>query len=85
MPTGDVHGLKPNARVIPRPGEGYVRVGPELLGRVIDGGGEPLDGKGPVYCEDRTRLAGVPLNPLMRAPITRSLDVESVQSMHCSP
>jgi flagellum-specific ATP synthase len=75
MPTGDVHGLKPNARVIPRPGAGYVRVGPELLGRVIDGGGEPLDGKGPLYCEDRVRLAGVPLNPLMRAPITKSLDV----------
>src|SRR5689334_14847391 len=32
MPTGDVHGVKPSARVIPRPGAGYVRVGPELLG-----------------------------------------------------
>ncbi len=75
MPTGDVHGLKPNARVIPRPGAGFVRVGPELLGRVIDGAGEPLDGKGPLFCEDRTRLAGVPLNPLSRAPIERTLDV----------
>ena len=48
MPTGDVHGVKPSARVIPRPGAGSVRVGPELLGRVIDGAGEPLDGRGPL-------------------------------------
>ncbi len=75
MPTGDIHGLKPSARVIPRPGAGTVRVGPELLGRVIDGAGEPLDGRGPVTCEDRTRLTGVPINPLSRAPITRTLDV----------
>src|SRR5687768_8367506 len=40
MPTGDVHGVKPGARVVPRPGAGFVRVGPELLGRVIDGAGE---------------------------------------------
>jgi flagellum-specific ATP synthase len=75
MPTGDVHGVKPSARVIPRPGAGYVRVGPELLGRVIDASGAPLDGRGPIYAEDRTRLAGVPMNPLQRAPIERPLDV----------
>jgi flagellum-specific ATP synthase len=75
MPTGDVHGVKPSARVIPRPGAGFVRVGPELLGRVIDGAGEPLDGRGPLHVEDRTRLAGVPMNPLQRAPIERTLDV----------
>src|SRR5690242_1372380 len=75
MPTGDVHGVRPSARVIPRHGAGFVRVGPELLGRVIDGAGEPLDGRGPLHVEDRTRLAGVPLNPLLRAPIERTLDV----------
>ena len=75
MPTGDVHGVKPSARVIPRAGAGFVRVGPELLGRVIDGAGEPLDGRGPLRVEDRTRLAGVRLNPLSRAPIERTLDV----------
>ncbi|HEV7632365.1 MAG TPA: flagellar protein export ATPase FliI [Steroidobacteraceae bacterium] len=75
MPTGDIHGLKPSARVIPRPGAGSVLVGPELLGRVIDGAGEPLDGRGPLTCEDRIRLTGVPINPLSRAPITRTLDV----------
>lgn len=75
MPTGDIHGLKPSARVIPRSGAGTVRVGPELLGRVIDGAGNPLDGRGVPACEYRARLTGVPINPLTRAPITRTLDV----------
>jgi flagellum-specific ATP synthase len=71
MPTGDVHG----ARVVPRPGAGQVRVGPELLGRVIDGAGEPLDGRGPLYVDGRARLTGTPMNPLARASIERPLDV----------
>jgi len=75
MPTGDIHGVKPSARVIPLPGASSVKVGPELLGRIIDGAGEPLDGRGPLNCEGRTRLTGVPLNPLARAPITHTLDV----------
>ena len=75
MPAGDVHGVKPGARVIPRPGAGFVRVGPELLGRVIDATGAPLDGRGPIHAEDRARLAGVPMNPLQRASIETTLDV----------
>jgi flagellum-specific ATP synthase len=75
MPTGDVHGLKPNARVVPRPNAGTVRVGPKLLGRVIDGAGEPLDGKGPIETDASVRLTGVPINPLMRTPVTQPLDV----------
>ena len=37
MPTGEVHGLAPSARVVPRQRAGSVRVGPGLLGRIIDG------------------------------------------------
>ena len=75
MPRGDIHGLKPNARVIPRIGAGAVRVGPELLGRVIDGAGEPLDGLPPPACAGRTKLTGTPINPLARQPISDTLDV----------
>ena len=39
MPTGDAQGLGPSARVIPRQRAGTVRVGPQLLGRIVDGGG----------------------------------------------
>src|SRR5579862_9223154 len=75
MPTGDLHGLKPDARVIPRTHAGTVRVGPKLLGRVVDGACKPLDGQGPIETEAGVRLTGNPLNPLLRRPITQSLDV----------
>jgi len=75
MPTGDVHGIKPNARVIPRIGAETAAVGPQLLGRIVDGAGRPLDGLGPVNCEDRVKLTGSPINPLARQPISEPLDV----------
>jgi flagellum-specific ATP synthase len=75
MPTGDIHGLKPNARVLPRPHAGTVRVGPKLLGRVVDGACRPLDGQGPIETEASVRLTGSPINPLLRQPITQPLDV----------
>jgi len=75
MPTGDSHGLGPQARVIPRPGAGFVPVGPQLLGRIIDGSGQPLDALGPLDCEAQVRLAGRPINPLARAPLSEPLDV----------
>ena len=74
MPTGDIHGLKPNARVIPRTGAGTAAVGSQLMGRIIDGAGNPLDGLGPLACEDRIRLTGVPINPLTRQPIEEPLE-----------
>src|SRR5687768_11877827 len=75
MPTGDIHGLKPNARVVPRVGAEMAMVGDELLGRIIDGGGTPLDGLGPLGCEQRIRLTGTAINPLSRLPIEEPLDV----------
>src|SRR4051812_24636252 len=75
MPTSDIHGVKPNARVIPRIGAEMVPVGPELLGRIVDGTGTPLDGLGPINCEARVRITGTPINPLMRQPIDAPLDV----------
>jgi len=75
MPSGDAHGLGPNARVIPRQRAGTVRVGPELLGRIVDGASQPLDGLGPLSCSASVRLTGRPINPLSRHPISEPLDV----------
>jgi flagellum-specific ATP synthase len=75
MPTGDIHGLKPNARVVPRMGAETVAVGQQLLGRIIDGAGAPLDTLGQIACEERIRLTGMPINPLSRQPIEEPLDV----------
>ncbi len=75
MPIGRVQGIVPNARVTPT-GEAYdVPVGPALLGRVLDGGGNPLDGKGPITHTHRTPLTGRSINPMARQPIREPLDV----------
>ena len=75
MPTGPIHGLVPNSRVIPTTHSSAVNVGPELLGRVIDGRGRPLDGKGPLNTRYQTPLEGREINPLSRTPIREPLDV----------
>jgi flagellum-specific ATP synthase len=75
MPTGEVHGLAPSARVVPRQRAGSVGVGPGLLGRIVDGTGAPLDGHGPIEASERVRLLGKSINPLARHPIDTPLDV----------
>jgi flagellum-specific ATP synthase len=75
MPTGDLHGLEPATRVIPTLRSGTVPVGEGMLGRVIDGAGQPLDGLGPLKCQGEGRLMGVRINPLQRQPIEQPLDV----------
>lgn len=75
MPTSDIRGLVPNARVIPGQGMYEASVGDELLGRVIDATGNPLDGKGAINCSNSLPLAGRPANPLDRSPIDEPLDV----------
>lgn len=75
MPTSDIRGLYPNARVIPGHGMYEASVGDALLGRVIDASGKPLDGKGALRCNQNLPLAGRPGNPLSRWPIEEPLDV----------
>jgi len=75
MPTGDIRGLLPNAAVTPT-GKTYQAVGGSaLLGRVLDGAGKPLDGKGPLREEKRIPLISSPINPLARQRISEPLDV----------
>lgn len=52
-----------------------VPVGDELLGRVVDGVGRPLDNKGPLHTEHTRSLQARPINPMSRAPIEQPLDV----------
>lgn len=75
MPIGDMRGVVPNARVIPVSGTPEVLVGDELLGRVLDGCGNPLDGGKPIRKGERVSLFGKPINPLKRQPIRSQLDV----------
>jgi flagellum-specific ATP synthase len=50
-------------------------VGPELLGRVIDCAGRPLDNRGPLEASERAPLHSRPANPIERDPINKILDV----------
>ncbi len=75
MPVGEMRGVVPNARVIPISGTPEVVVGDELLGRVLDGRGKPLDGGKPIVSGERVSLYGRPINPLKRQPIRSQLDV----------
>lgn len=75
MPTEAVKGIVPGSRVQPLNREQGLAVGMELLGRVVDGNGQPLDGLGPIKAEKRVPLTRPPMNPLIRKPITQPLDV----------
>ena len=75
MPTEDISGLVPGARVIPSLNVHGVPVNDSILGRVIDGGGHPLDGKGPLEAESTVSLEGKTINPMLRHPIDEPLDV----------
>ena len=71
------------ARVEPDASSAMAEVGPALLGRVVDGLGQPLDGLGPIGAVDKWPLAGRTENPLSRARVTEVFDtgVRGVNAM----
>ncbi|SKC54430.1 flagellar protein export ATPase FliI [Paraburkholderia hospita] len=84
MPTTEVAGLLPGARVYPlevapiadpMAGAKRLPVGWELLGRVVDASGKPLDGFGPLNSRNDAPLTTPTINPLHREPIHQVLDV----------
>ncbi|MGF6649048.1 flagellar protein export ATPase FliI [Paraburkholderia sp. GAS82] len=84
MPTTEVIGLLPGARVYPlesapiadpMAGAKRLPVGWELLGRVLDASGRPLDGLGPLGTKMDAPLSAPTINPLNREPIHKVLDV----------
>ncbi|ATG73198.1 ATP synthase [Zobellella denitrificans] len=75
MPSESLKGVVPGARVTPV-GEGAgVPVGMGLLGRVIDGIGQPLDGRGPIQAAASADFSAQRLNPMARKPIEQPMDV----------
>lgn len=82
MPLEEISGLQPDARILPlaeaKHGNISARrfpLGECMLGRVVDGSGEPLDGKGPLQNAHYATLHTPPFNPLDRAPIDSQIDV----------
>ncbi len=75
MPSEQVSGILPGARVTPLNSDQGISVGMALLGRVIDGIGNPIDGKGPLFTGEKAASVPVMINPLARSPINTPLDV----------
>jgi len=73
MPFGGMEGITPGAKVWATGTQISVPVGEELLGRVIDGFGKPLDDKGPILTESTRPLQADPPHPLKRERITQPL------------
>ncbi len=75
MPYGDIRGVSLGSRIIPEASSPMVGVSDQLLGRVIDGMGRPIDGKGEIRFDKEYYLYGKPISPLDRESIKIALDV----------
>ncbi len=75
MPEQSLQGVMPGARVVPLATKKRLPLSMELLGRVVDGVGNPLDGKGPIKNQDNYQYNSKPMNPLARRAISEPLDV----------
>jgi flagellum-specific ATP synthase len=75
MPIGDMSGLTPGSRILATGQPATVTVGPGLLGRVLDGRGQPMDGKPPLAESLTYPVRAAPGNPLNRSRILTSMDV----------
>ena len=83
MPLVPIRSLKPGALVKPISSSAEVPAGEALLGRIIDGSGSPIDGKGPINNVEHISYHPQPINPLAREPISEVLDV-GVRSINAS-
>jgi flagellum-specific ATP synthase len=72
LALGETAGLRAGTRVIGTGGPLPVRVGPDLLGRVLDGIGRPMDG-GPAISGADVAVSGVPPHPLRRGMVAAPL------------
>lgn len=73
MPLGDMSGIGPGCVVNATGSYLKVGVGKQLIGRVIDGMGNPIDGKGDINAEEFYPVYNDPPHPLFRKRITEPL------------
>ncbi len=75
MPLGELRGVGLGSLIAVKREKSSLGVGPALLGRVIDGLGNPIDDQGPIAIQDESPVYAQPVNPMKRAPIRRPLDL----------
>ena len=83
MPYGELRGIGLGCEVLATGRAVEIGIGEELLGRVIDAFGRPLDGRPLPPLPAQYRLAREPLNPLSRSRIRRVLEtgVKSIDAL----
>lgn len=82
MPLADMHRIAPGCAVTAARHEAAVPVGTGLLGRIIDGMGNPIDGKGSLRYDYNASVRQAPPPPLMREPIRHTFTT-GIRSMDC--
>jgi flagellum-specific ATP synthase len=75
MPLGELRGVGLDSLISVRRDNASLGVGPLMLGRVIDGLGKPIDGKGLIDVEEEYPIYALPVNPMLRPPIRKPLDL----------
>jgi flagellum-specific ATP synthase len=75
MPLEEIRGIAPGCRVVATRQNAAVPVGRALLGRVVDGCGVPIDGRGPLAATGEYALYAPSVNPLRRRRIREHLDL----------
>ncbi len=75
MPLGSIDGLKAGAKVVNTGEDMKVKVSDSLLGRVLDGLGNPIDGLGEIGADKYYSTGGKLINPLNRKPIDEPLSL----------
>jgi len=75
MPLGELRGVGLGSLISVRRQMATLGVGPALLGRVIDGLGSPIDGKGAIAVEEEYPIYATPVNPMTRVPIRKPLNL----------
>jgi flagellum-specific ATP synthase len=69
MPLGDMNQVHAGCEVVASTLSSACPIGDGLIGRVLDGLGQPIDGRGPLRAEFTRGLKNSPPNPLLRQPI----------------
>ncbi len=75
MPLQSIQGLGPGCKILSLGRKASIGVGNGLLGRVIDGLGNPIDNKGPINFADEYPIYADPINPLDRGRIIEPMDL----------
>jgi len=84
MPFGEMRGIEPGSRIVDINKSPSIKVGEAYLSRVVDGLGNPIDGKGSIQAKADYPIYGNVINPLKREIINEVIDVgvRSINAMH---